>query len=135
MNKNKTLRILWKLLLISQLPLYILLIILVSSFITGNKESSEGINQFTVILTQSFFVAFCISCLISISTLLLLNRNDKKAFAFSITASVILTAGLYILYYYGAHLLFIVIPFVVVLYHALMFSSYSRIFIPESQSV
>lgn len=132
MNKNKSLRILWRVQLLSQLPLYLLLIILVTSFVTGNKESSETINELTVILTRIFFVSFCISCLISILILLLLNRNNKKTFAYSIAASVILAAGLYILYYYGAHLLFVAIPFVVVLFHALMFSSYSRIFIPET---
>jgi len=120
--------------LISQLPLYILLIILVTSFITGNKESSETINELTVMLTRIFFVSFCISCIFSILILIVLNRDNKKAFSYSIAASVILTFGLYVLYFYGAHLLFVAVPFVVVLCHALMFSSYSRIFTQETQS-
>ncbi len=132
MNKNKSLRILWKVLLVSQIPLYILLVIFIISFFTGAKNGSETMNSITGILLSIVFYTFCISCLTSILILLLLNRNNKKAFNYSIAASVLLAAGLYILYYYGAHILFVAIPFVIVLYHALMFSTYSKIFIPET---
>ena len=131
MNKNKSLRILWKVLLFSQIPLYILLVIFIISFFTGIKDSSETMNSITNLLLSVVFFSFCISCLISILILLILNRNNKRHLHTQL-ATVVLVASLYILYYYGAHLLFVVIPFVIVLYHALMFSTYSRIFIPET---
>ncbi|MEO8512858.1 MAG: hypothetical protein ABI543_04820 [Ignavibacteria bacterium] len=132
MNKNKLLRFFWKVLLVSQLPLYVLLVMFIISFFTGAKNGSETMNSLTDTLLSIVFISFCISCFASVLILLLLNRNNKKALTYSVAASVVLVAGLYILYYYGAHLLFIAIPFVIVLYHALMFSVYSRIFISET---
>jgi hypothetical protein len=132
MNKNKSLRIFWKVLLISQLPLYALLIIFIISFFTGIKDGSETMNSITDVLLSIVFYSFCISCLISVIILLVLNRNNKKAFNYSIAASVVLAAGLYLLYNYGAHILFVAIPFIIVMYHALMFSTYSRIFNSET---
>ncbi len=118
--------------MISQLPLYALLLIFVIAFFTGAKDGSETMVSITDILLRITIFSFCISCIVSIAILLMVNRNERKAFNYSIAASVLLVAVLYYLYYYGAHILFIAVPLVIVLYHALMFSSFGRIFISST---
>lgn len=119
----------------SQIPLYILLISFIITFFTGNKDQSETIIAITDILLKIVFISFCISCLVLILILVILNRDSKKALTYSIAGSILILAALYILFYYAAHIMFVAVPVVIVLYHAVLFTTYGRIYDNETKVI
>lgn len=118
MHITKLQKILWLL----QIPVYILLLKFVLSFIMrvdGVSDTLESIFSTLIwIFVLSFILSGIVSCCIVAFTYFKKNRVPL------LIVFLIASTSLFVyIFKYSAHLMFIIIPVVVVLYHVVIFSS------------
>ena len=129
MPNNRSLRILWKVLLYLQFPVYLLLLKFIVSFFFNIDGQSVLVDKFFSYIIWSFAVYVVISGVVSLIILILLFA--KKNLLYISTGSFLaLIICFTLLFGYTGHMLFFIIPFIVVLYHAVLFSTHSRIYVP-----
>lgn len=125
MTGNNKLRLLWKILIYLQIPVYILLIKYLVSFIVKIDGSSESVDMIFTYVLWIMLVCFVLSGIIS--SVLLISVYFRKKILF---AAIAFLLGIILLYTYifnfAAHWMFILIPVIVVLYHVVIFTVYGK---------
>lgn len=111
-------KILWLL----QLPVYILLLKFVLSFIIKVDGVSDTLDSVFSALRWVFAVTFVLSGIVScyIAAYGFFRKNRLPLLIIFLIASAVLFVYIF---KYSAHLMFIIIPAVVVLYHVVIFSA------------
>lgn len=120
MQITKLQKILWLL----QIPVYILLLKFVLSFFTKVDGVSETLDNIFSTLLWVFVVSFILSGIVScyIAAYGFFKKNRLPLLIIFLLASAVLFVYIF---KYSAHLMFIIIPAVVVLYHIVIFSTSS----------
>ncbi|HMT10317.1 MAG TPA: hypothetical protein PKA39_01690 [Ignavibacteria bacterium] len=115
-------RTLQKILWILQIPIYILLLKFLLSFFVKVDGISESIDSIFSALLWIFAVSFMLSGVLSCFIVVygFFKKNRLPLLILFLLAS----AALFVyIFKYSAHLMFIIIPAVVVLYHVVIFST------------
>ena len=115
-------RTLQKILWILQIPIYILLLKFLLSFFVKVDGISESIDSIFSALLWIFAVSFMLSGVLSCFIVVygFFKKNRLPLLILFLLASTVLFVYIF---KYSAHLMFIIIPAVVVLYHVVIFSS------------
>ncbi len=118
MQIGKLQKILW----ILQIPVYILLLKFLLSFFVKVDGTSESIDSIFSALLWIFAVSFMLSGVLSCFILAygFFKKNRLPLLILFLLASTVLFVYIF---KYSAHLMFIIIPAVVVLYHVVIFST------------
>ncbi len=125
MTGNNKLRLLWKILICLQIPVYILLVKYLVSFFVKVDGSSESIDMVFTYVLWIMLVCFVLSGLIS--SILLIYIYFRKKILFAVIAFLLGLIMVYTyIFNYAAHWMFILIPVIVVLYHVVIITVYGK---------
>ena len=120
MQITKLQKILWLL----QIPVYILLLKFVLSFFIKFDGVSDSLDNFFSIMLWVLAVSFILSGVVS-CFIVVIGYFKKNRIILLFLALIILSSLFVYIFKYSAHLMFILIPAVVVLYHVVIFSSHT----------
>ncbi|HMQ80632.1 MAG TPA: hypothetical protein PKE39_11415 [Ignavibacteria bacterium] len=126
MNTSKQLHILRKILIYLQIPVYILAVKFVVSFffkVDGVSESIDNIfNYFLWVLVFAIVASGIVAAIMIV--LAYAKRNVLLYLALALVALAVLFTYLF---NFAGHWMFFVIPLIVVLYHAVIFTVHGRV--------
>lgn len=118
MHITKLQKILWLL----QIPVYILLVKFVFSFFIKVDGVSDSLDSFFSIMLWVLAVSFILSGVVS-CFIVVLGYFKRSRIILLVVSLITLSLLIVYIFKYSAHLMFIIIPAVVVLYHVVIFSS------------
>lgn len=125
MNTSKQLRILRKILIYLQIPVYILALKFVISFFLKVDGVSENINNIFTYLLWVLVIAFVASGIVA-ALMIVLAYAKKNVLLYLALLIVVLAVLFTYLFNFAGHWMFIVIPVIVVLYHVVIFTVFGK---------
>ncbi len=132
MNTVKKLNSLRKILIYLQIPVYILALKFVLSFFIKVDGVSESIDTIFNYLLWVLVFAFIASGVVA-SVMIVLAYSKKNVLLYIILSIITLAVLFTVLFNFAGHWMFIVIPFIVVLYHAVIFTVFGKNEIAENR--
>ena len=130
MNSSNRLNLLRKILTYLQIPVYILALKFVLSFFLKVEGVSENIDSFFDSFLWVFVISFMASGIIAV-LIIVLAYAKKNILLYAVLSIIALAVLFTYLFKFAGHLMFISIPFIVVLYHAVIFTVNSRTDAPK----
>lgn len=121
MNTTKHINSLRKILIYLQIPVYLLALKFILSFFIKVDGVSENIDTIFNYLLWVLVFAFIVSGVVA-AVMVVLAYTKKNVLLYIILLIIILAVLFTILFNFAGHWLFIVIPFIVVLYHVVIFT-------------
>ena len=130
MNTTKHLNILRKILIYLQIPVYILALKFVLSFFINVDGITESIDGFFDSFLWVFVISFIVSGIIS-AFILVLVYAKRNILLYVVLAIIALSVLFTYLFKFAGHWMFVSIPIIVVLYHVVIFTVFSKSDIAE----
>ena len=132
MNTTKHINSLRKILIYLQIPVYLLALKFVLSFFVKVDGVSENIDTIFNYLLWVLVFAFIASGIVA-AVIVVLAYAKKNVLLYIILFIITLAVLFTILFNFAGHWMFIVIPFIVVLYHMVIFTVFGKNEIAENR--
>lgn len=132
MNTAKQLRKLRKILIYLQIPVYILALKFVLTFFLKIDGISENIDNIFNYFLWVFVITFLASGIVA-SIIIILAYAKRNVMLYIILSIIALAVLFTVLFNFAGHWMFIVIPFIVVLYHVVIFTVFGKNEIAENR--